>query len=63
MSNDKQQFFSLIKELSTNYILSCKLSLYLLDLQRNYSNYMYNRDEEIENLDSGIYELKHVNQV
>lgn len=53
-----QEFISTIKDMSSNYILSCELSLYLLDLQRNYANYIYNRDNEMDNLESGIYQLK-----
>lgn len=56
--NNEQQLTTMIKEFSSSYILSCQLSLYLLDLQRNYLNYIHNRDEEMDNLDSGIYQLK-----
>lgn len=57
MDNDKQ-LISMIKQFSYNHILSCELSLYFLDLQRNYANYRYNRDVEIDNLKSGVYKLK-----
>lgn len=40
------------------YYHLCELSLFFLDLQRNYANYIYNRDIEFDNYNSGIYLLK-----
>lgn len=62
--DNNQQLKNLIKKFSSNHILSCELSLYLLDLQRNYSNYKcnseYNGDRKEDTFDKELLQLKQV---
>lgn len=54
---NEEQLIKIINKLELDDLTKCEISLYLLDLHRNYINYRFNR-KQIEYSDNGVYHLK-----